>query len=100
MRSLLRPCPLLHQPRKATFRPAFSDSFTAAVVRAEALVAVFMPRKPQRPDRNEAMMKPSHVMPPCMLTSLASEIGVLPMMYSTIASATTAIETILYWRFR
>ena len=92
--------PMTAPARKATFRPALSDSFTAAVVRAEAFVAVFMPRKPHRPDRNEAMMKPSQVMPLCIVVSLASEIAVLPMMNSTTASTTTMIDTILYWRFR
>lgn len=41
--------PVTHSPmtapaRKATFSPSFSESRAARAVRAEALVAVFMPR--------------------------------------------------------
>ena len=51
--------------RKATVSPLFNDSFAAAVVRAEALVAVFMPKNPHKPERRPATATPPTVQKAC-----------------------------------
>lgn len=43
--------PITAPERKATRRPPLRLSRAALAVRAEALVAVFMPRKPERPEK-------------------------------------------------
>jgi len=43
--------------RKATCRPRFRLSLAPCAVRDDAAVAVFMPRKPQRPEKNPPVRK-------------------------------------------
>ena len=43
--------------RKAICSPSFRDCLAPAVVRFEAKVAVFMPRKPARPEKKPPVMK-------------------------------------------
>ena len=63
---------------------------TACVVRAEALVAVFMPKKPQRPERNPAMPTP-------MKVKSCWRFRPKPMMARITSSTTKTIETTFHW---
>ena len=49
--------PITAPERKATFRPLSSESRAALAVRAEANVAVFMPKNPARPEKKPPVRK-------------------------------------------
>ena len=49
--------PMTAPERKATRSPALSEPRAAFAVRAEAYVAVFMPRKPERPEKKPPVRK-------------------------------------------
>jgi len=64
----------------------------ANVVRAEALVAIFMPNQPHRPENN-----------PAMGTPMAVQIGWMPVKPITsriVTSSTNTAATTLYCRVR
>ena len=53
--------PMTAPERNATVSPSLSDCFAAQVVRAEALVAIFMPNQPHRPEKSPATGTPIKV---------------------------------------
>ena len=49
--------PMTDPAEKATFSPLFSPCWQAAAVRALALVAICIPTKPERPEKNPPVIK-------------------------------------------
>ena len=77
--------PITPPARKATLRPSFREFFAAAAVRAEALVAVFMPKKPQSPESRPAIGTPIAATFSCRPAK--------PITIRAITSSTKTIET-------
>ena len=84
--------PMTAPARKATLSPSLSDCLTANVVRAEALVAIFMPNQPQVPEKTQANRTPTGV------TRLRMPANPRPVRISSRTANT--IATTLYWRLR
>ena len=84
--------PITAPARKATLRPSLSDCLAAYAVRADALVAIFMPNQPHNPENK-----------PATGTPIAVCHAWVPWVDSTNKTATKATKTkatTLYWRVR
>ena len=53
--------PITAPERNATVSPSLSDCLAAQVVRAEALVAIFIPNQPHSPEKSPAIGTPMSV---------------------------------------
>ena len=84
--------PMTEPAENATRRPLFRPSRQALAVRQLALVAMRMPTKPERPEKN----------PPVRNAKGTNHVSSLQaaMMHSTTSMQAKKMPTTVYWRFR
>ncbi len=80
--------PITAPERKATCKPLLSDARAAFAVRAEAYVAVFIPKKPAKPEKKPPVRNANHTHPFCKPKS--------DMIKKSIAKIKNTIITTLY----
>ena len=85
--------PITAPERNAIFRPPSRLWRAALAVRAEAKVAVFMPKKPARPEKKPPVRKAKGTQGFCTFSTYA-------MKAKTMASTTKTMVTTLYCCFR
>ena len=84
--------PMTAPARKATVRPLLRLSLAPWAVRLEAMVAVFIPRKPHNPEKNPPVRKAAKTMRCCA--------PIRPMTKRMAETTTKNTATTLYWRRR